>query len=380
MGLLHNLPRIYHQNMTVMNRVKVIGAGSIGNHLTNAARRLGWQVDLCDIDQAALERARDSIYPGRYGQWDDDIGLFLAADAPIESYDLICIGTPPDSHMELAIKALEENPRALLVEKPLCGPGLDQAQELLETVENSDTRVFVGYDHVVGEAVTKTRALAGSSGIGPFHTMDVEFREYWGGIFAAHPWLDGPADSYLGYWQRGGGAAGEHSHAINLWQHLALAIGVGRVKEVSATADYVNDGTVEYDQICAFNLKTETGFMGRVIQDVVTSPTRKWGRLQGRNGFLELHIGVEPGRDQVDCAVGGEAPQDYIFNTTRPGDFIAELEHIRDVLDGKIEASPIALERGLETMLVIAAAHKSAQSGRTVKIDYDKGYRSDALL
>ncbi len=31
---------------------------------------------------------------------------------------------------------------------------------------------------------------------------------------AAHPWLAGPQDSYLGFWRRGGGASGEHSHAI----------------------------------------------------------------------------------------------------------------------------------------------------------------------
>ena len=65
-------------------------------------------------------------------------------------------------------------------------------------------------------------------------TIDVEFREHWGGIFAAHPWLEGPQDSYLGFWDRGGGASGEHSHAINLWQFFASQLGKGRIIEVSA--------------------------------------------------------------------------------------------------------------------------------------------------
>ena len=30
-------------------KVKVIGAGSIGNHLSNAARAVGWDVVLCDV-------------------------------------------------------------------------------------------------------------------------------------------------------------------------------------------------------------------------------------------------------------------------------------------------------------------------------------------
>ena len=36
-------------------KIKVLGAGSIGNHLSNAARGLGWAVDLVDIDPAALK-------------------------------------------------------------------------------------------------------------------------------------------------------------------------------------------------------------------------------------------------------------------------------------------------------------------------------------
>jgi len=364
-----------------MNKVKVIGAGSIGNHLSHAARSLGWQVDLCDIDREALDRTRESIFPGRYGLWDTGISLYSADEAPTGGYDLICIGTPPDSHLALAMTALEEKPKALLVEKPICGPELENAQEFFELAKKSGTLVFVGYDHVVSRVVGKARSIANDSDIAPFETMDVEFREYWGGIFAAHPWLDGPADSYLGYWRLGGGAAGEHSHAINLWQNFALAIGAGRVTDVNATADYVKEGGgVEYDKICALNLRTEAGLMGRVIQDVVTSPTRKWGRLQGQNGFVEWQIGFEPGRDRVTSAVDGSQAADDIFETTRPGDFIAELEHIRDVVEGKVKTSPISLGRGLETMLVIAAAHKSAQSGRAVRIDYEQGYRTDALL
>ena len=40
-----------------MVRAKIIGAGSIGNHLGHACRRLGWGVTLCDVDPAALCRA-----------------------------------------------------------------------------------------------------------------------------------------------------------------------------------------------------------------------------------------------------------------------------------------------------------------------------------
>ena len=65
-----------------MKRVKIIGAGSIGNHLSNACRNIGWKVDLCDSDSEALERTKKLIYPSRYGEWDNEISLFDMMNVP----------------------------------------------------------------------------------------------------------------------------------------------------------------------------------------------------------------------------------------------------------------------------------------------------------
>ena len=362
-----------------MYRVKIHGAGSIGNHLGHAARSLGWHVDICDIDPAVLARTRDEIYPARYGAWDPEIGLFASDEAPRGGYDLICIGTPPDSHLSVAATALREAPRAILVEKPLCPPDLDGAQELAETLAETGIRGFVGYDHVVGDAACQADDLLRAKAFGAVETLDVEFREHWGGIFAAHPWLDGPRDSYLGYWRRGGGALGEHSHALNLWQHFAHGIGAGRVSVVDAMAAYNRDGGIDYDWIGLVNLRTENGLPGRVVQDVVTSPVRKWARVQGGSGFLEWQCGREPGIDAVSWRSGEAETQQRLFEKTRPTDFIKELQHIHAALEAGDGDSPIAIGRGLDTMLVIAAAHMSAQARRAVEIDYDQGYTSAAL-
>ena len=361
-------------------RVKIFGAGSIGNHLAHASRTLGWSVDLCDNDAAALERTRRDIYPARYGQWDESIRLFQSAHAPQGGYDLIVIGTPPDNHMKLALAAVEEKPRAVLVEKPVCTPELDGARELFEHAGAKNVAVFAGYDHVVGEAAQKIGGLLASQSAGILETLDVEFREHWGGIFAAHPWLAGPADSYLGYWRRGGGACGEHSHAANLWQYFAHQAGCGRIVEVSASINYVEDGKLSYDKLCLMNVKTESGLSGRIVQDVVTRPTRKWGRAQGLNGYIEWICGAEPGKDIVISTQTSGEPDKSVVQKTRPDDFIRELKHIDAVLaNGSALRSPISLERGLETMLVIAAAHRSAQAGKSVRINYAQGFVPAAL-
>jgi predicted dehydrogenase len=360
-----------------MYKVKVLGAGSIGNHLANASRRRGWQVAICDLDPAALARTRNEIYPSRYGAWDDAIELYTVDDAPKSVYDLIVIGTPPDAHIDLAIEAIAEGPRAVLVEKPVCGPDLTRAQEMADLAKERGVQLFVGYDHVVGTSAV--HAVEKARGLVKIETLDVEFREFWGGIFAAHPWLDGPQDSYLGFWKRGGGASGEHSHAINLWQHFARELGAGRVIEVTATLDYVKTELVEYDSLCLLNLRTESGLVGRVVQDVVTQPPRKWARVQAENGHVELSIGFEPGCDRVESKIGASDADERVVKKTRPDDFIAELAHIESVLEGRSDSEALHIERGLDSMLVIAAAHRSAAAGCSVGIDYDAGYTPAAL-
>ena len=54
-----------------MMKVKILGAGSIGNHLANAAS-LDWEVHLCDISNDALKRTKNLIYRGRYKKWDEE--------------------------------------------------------------------------------------------------------------------------------------------------------------------------------------------------------------------------------------------------------------------------------------------------------------------
>ena len=360
-------------------KAKVLGAGSIGNHLSNALRLLGHDVVLCDVDPAALQRTRNDIYPMRYGRWDDAIELCLAGDAPRGGFDLIIVGTPPDSHIELARRTLEESPRAILIEKPACTPSLEGIGEFLAEAKARGCRLFVGYDHVVGGAAKRFSEFAKQGGAGEVETLDVEFREHWGGIFAAHPWLAGPSDSYLGFWRRGGGAAGEHSHAFNLWQHFAHEMGMGRVGKVAATVDYLQADGADYDRLCLANLVTERGLVGRVVQDVVTRPSRKWARMQGSDGYIEWHCGYEPGKDAIVLGRQGQDPVVETISKTRPDDFVLELKHIFAVMDGQLDADDLSVERGLDTMMVIAAAHKSSQQGRAVSIDWSKAYSPAAL-
>lgn len=346
-------------------KVKIIGAGSIGNHLAQASRRIGWDVVVVDNDSKALDRMKTDIYPTRYGRWDEQIELFTSGQEPKGGFDIIMIGTPPDSHMKLALAAMEESPKLLHIEKPLCTPNLEEIEAFNQARQaHTDTLVTVGYDHAVAKSIQTIGEYVTQGLIGEIITLDVEFREHWSGIFAAHPWLAGPHASYLGYWQRGGGAGGEHSHALHLWLSLAHLIG-WQVAEVKANFDFQTDSNgADYDQIAAFNLKTKQGNIGRVIQDVVTQPPRKWLRLQGTKGFIEWFCtGAAGGGDLIKYQSENGEVEEKIFDKKRPDDFYQLVNHYQDLLAGKIkiEDSPLNYDRGLEVMKILNQAYPGSK-------------------
>jgi len=92
--------------MKKMN-VKIIGAGSIGNHYSNALLSRGHNVSVYDIAKKSLDRMKSNIYPSRYGKWNKKINL-IYSEQDEENYNLVLIGTPPEFHLSECIKYLKK--------------------------------------------------------------------------------------------------------------------------------------------------------------------------------------------------------------------------------------------------------------------------------
>jgi len=348
--------------MSVLKSIKIFGSGSIGNHLAHAARSLDIDVDVIDIDPVALDRMRNEIYPARYGHWDDQINLYLSGSEPAErQYDLIIIGTPPDTHMELAKIALNELPKAILIEKPICGPlELEDLRKVTELAIRNGIRLFCGYDHSVSPSIEKLVQLCGRFSRDDLMSIDVEWREYWGGILAAHPWLNGPADSYLGFWRRGGGALCEHSHGLHLLVYLSSVLGLGSCMNVASNLDLFNDSVCEYDRTAHLSLTFESGVEVNCVQDVITFPPMK--RVSIKFKSIELNWSVNSGGefDEVAVVDNGTVTESFRFEKRRPDDFIGELMHIDSVLGSQLVAeSPLDIAFGSEVMELISGSFAS---------------------
>ena len=344
-------------------RVKVIGAGSIGNHLGHGCRSLGMDVTICDIDRSALGRARDVIYPDRYGAWDDRIVLATPNELSGEAFDIVIVGTPPATHLKVATSELEKSrPGVILIEKPLAHPSSGDIEEFIAASKRSSTRVLVGYNQRLKPNTKHFVQLVAKLDLGSLRSLSSNMLESWDGILKAHFWMKSERDSYLAFTDQGGGALLEHSHALNLFLYFADVLGQGRVTEVTADIEWVTHEDGRYDRDSALSLTLESGVVGTVRQDLRTWPASKEAIANFDNGSLVWSMGDSS--DRVEHrTTDGDVIDAWDFPKTRPDDFIGELGHLRSVWENPGMESPIDLTHGVAVMDVIFAALESSHSG-----------------
>lgn len=352
-----------------MTNVLIIGAGSIGNHLAYACRNKEWRVDVVDIDKEALVRMKDEIYPTRYGSWDETINQYRAI--PTEGrWDVVIIGTPPDTHTSIAIDLLKKHsPKALLIEKPLTTPSMLNQDELTKILNKSETKGLVGFNHNVTDNTKFMEKLIAKKVVGNPISLEVKWLEDWSGIFKAHPWLAGPSDSYLGFTPRGGGACCEHSHAIALWVHLSRLLGFGSVVEVKGQMKMINTEGLHYDEETIIQVKTDKGILGSIKQDVKTMPAIKMARIEGDEGYIEWFANFEDDRDLVKWSSKGAVQQSKIFPKSRPDDFKNEIDLLEEIIKAENKyMSPIDYEIGLEVAIITNKVFESFNTKKVVNI------------
>ena len=230
-------------------RIKILGAGSIGNHLSHAARALGWSVDLVD---------RRSAGAGAHAHADLSLALrpLGRGDPPVRDQDHApeaATISSASARRPTATCAARRAPPSRRGRAPswsrsrVCGPDLAGAQELADEAHGRRRRRSSSATITSSGARQRLRRRACADGRARRRslTLDVEFREHWGGIFGAHPWLAGPVGDLSRLLASAAAAprasirtppiSGSTSHT---------SPGAGRVVEVQATLDFVRDDRV----------------------------------------------------------------------------------------------------------------------------------------
>jgi len=348
--------------------VKVIGAGSIGNHLAHACGNKGWDVTIVDLNPEALQRTKDTIFPSRYGAWDNGITLAAPSEVAGSSFDIVIVGTPPHTHLAVATAELTHTPpKLLLIEKPLSHPDADAINAFLEVARNSPTRVLVGYNQRHKPNTQKFLEVASDPALGTLKGLSSHMLESWDGILKAHFWMKSEKDSYLAFTDQGGGALLEHSHALNLFLHFATELGQGSVTAVDASMEWVEHESGRYDRDTLLTVTLESGLVGEVRQDLHTWPARKEATATFEHASVVWTMGDS--RDSVLLlAADGSERQRWDFPKTRPDDFLGEISHLGDLLLELSLPSSLDLAQGLAVIEVALAAMESSAAGSTAQV------------
>lgn len=341
-------------------KILIIGAGSIGNHMTNACLKIGYEVFITDKSDKALTFMKKNLFPKRYGYWDKkNINQIYFNDLNnLRSlfFDLIIIGTPPNSHYKLAELCEKKFKFSnMLIEKPICSYKEDQAK-FLKYYKKNKKRVFCGYNHSISPGIKKLVELS-KKNKNNLNFIEVKWKEGWSGILNAHYWLKDEFSSYLGDIKMGGGALQEHSHGLHLSIYLLKKLISENYKITHFKSHFKNKKQKKYDFYNILNFESKKKKLALEI-DLLEPNSLKQITISFENMTLRWICNYEKNLDILRIYKNNKS-KTYNFKKTRESEFINEIKHISSIKNfNEYKKSPINIQMGVKTMDVIKKVFK----------------------
>lgn len=327
-------------------KILVIGGGSIGIHLARAWSKIGAAITIVDNDPEALSRLPE-IWLNRYGSTvPTNVRQMLVDHNHQQDFDLVAIGTPPETHVDLVRLCLDSYENALIqIQKPVCGPDIEDLKALFAMTrpkESSSLRLIGGFNHRCSTAFQMLLSKCLDEPKADLLGLDVTWHEPWDGILAAHPWLQGPESSYLGFTQRGGGASFEHSHGVDLLFVLADRLGALPLTDIHVKFDLRSPNA---DETANYFCSGKEGQPLSASQSIAGGNTEKRVAISFREISFSLEFGTDC--DTLFAERDGQTVSKTTVPKSREEDFDAEVRFIRRALDKNDRESHLDVGKGL---------------------------------
>ena len=328
---------------SLINRILIVGLGSIGKRHLRLARELLPHADIRVMRHQAGSTTPDSAN-GCFSSMDEAIAF-----AP----DIAVIANPATFHVATA-QALAEVGVHLLIEKPL-SVSLDGVSQLLETCQKQSLVLLTGYNLRFLPSLQRFRDLLVDGIIGKVLSVRCEIGQYL-------PLWRPDSDYRLGVSARrelGGGALLELSHELDYLRWI-----FGEVNWVKSTLSRQSDLELDVEDTAHLTL----GFMpandgyeliGVVNLDFIRHDTTRLCMAIGKNGSLRWN-GLT-GVVELFAAGANEWCKLFDHPHQRDDSYLAEWQHWMNCV-GKCETPIISGVDGLKVLQVIEAARIAATS------------------
>lgn len=333
----------------LINRILIVGLGSIGQRHLRLAREL-----LPNADIRVLRHQACASVP------ENANGCFASIEQAIAfAPQLAIIANPATFHINTAM-ALAQVGVHLLVEKPLSAE-IAGVSQLLETCRKQGAVLLTGYNLRFLPSLQRFRSLLNENVIGRVLSVRCEIGQYL-------PSWRPDADYRQGVSARrelGGGALLELSHELDYLRWI-----FGDVAWVKATLSRQSNLEIDVEDTAHLTLgfTTETKshqLIGTVNLDFVRHDTTRLCTAIGANGSLRWN-GLTGVVDLFE--VGAKDWREIFRHKHQPDDsYLAEWQHFLSCITAR-ETPLISGEDGLKVLQIIDASRHASESGTQVQV------------
>jgi predicted dehydrogenase len=333
--------------------IKIIGSGSAGNHMAFALEKFAKTITMSDISKKALKRSKYQVYIPRYKKWSKKINQLIEGKDLKNDYDGIVIASPPSTHLNLLKKNINKS-NFFLIEKPICEPNKKTINNFKKIINKYKNKIFLcGYNHRLFPSTILLKKILKKEK-NQFNYVEIKFKENTDGFLKAHNWYKSLSDSYLSNSKKGGGALSEHSHGINLCQHLFDD--KFNYKLINKDINFLKNNNSNYDKTSNLIFSNKNKIIN-IFQNFETKPTEKEIIVSGNKFFVKLIYNYRNSDDKViHYNKKNKLKKLYIFRKKRADDFIYEAKYFVNSIKQKKKKKVkniLSAENALKTMLII---------------------------
>jgi len=341
-----------------MLNVAVIGAGAIAPAHIQAYLAFPEQcaiAAICDIypDKARQRAAEFKLNAEVYADYKE---LLQRGDI-----DIVSVCTPPYTHAELAIAALNAG-KHVIVEKPMAS-SLEECDAMNEAARRSGTILSVVAQNRFTTPMMKLKHVLDANLIGPI--VHAQIDSYW---WRGHCYYD---LWWRGTWEKeGGGCTLNHAvHHIDILQWMN-----GMPSEITAVMSNTSHDNAEVEDISIAIARYDNGSLAQITSSVVHHGQEQQLIFQGKHARvsapwkLAASVSQSNGFPRKDEELEARIQQVY--------DEYADLTHeghrgqIQDVLAAIEQNGSVLVDgmQGRQTLELITAIYQAASTGQTVKL------------
>ena len=330
-----------------MNKILIVGLGSIGRRHTDNFSKYCKFIDIVDINPERINQAKKEYNINE---------SFSSYEEALEKniYDFVAITTPPNLHLPIAKLSAQKNAH-LFIEKPV-GMNIEGWDEVAQLCKDKNLISYVAYCHRHINYSNRLKELIDSGIFGRIVHANMRWGSYlpdW------HPWED-YRTFYMAKKEQGGGALLDESHGIDLARYI-----LGDIKEVFAVVDTISDLEISSDDVAFLTLKTESGALMQINFDLVARVPRCNFEIIGTEGTIIW--------DRVNSKIDYYTSESkkWITEDYKPEDTLQmypnQAKYFIDCIKNNKKPT-VDLYDGIKTQRVIDGAFQSSQTGKLVSL------------